>query len=182
MKRLSILTLSIFAASLFFTATAMSAGERQSGATSGQQSGQQQSQISQQNLKKAEDLSGMSIQNLQGEELGSIDSVVIDVQQGQVAYVTVTTGGLLGAGGETHAIPFKALQIDPMREDALTLDIDQQRFENAPVSEVDQLDRQRGQEIHQFYGVSPYWEESGSQPQQQQMRQQQPGQEGGSRY
>lgn len=174
MKRLALLTLSIFATSLFFTASAISAGEDKADAIGGKQ-------VSQQNLKKADDLAGMNIQNLQGEELGSIDSIVIDVQKGQVAYVTVTTGGLLGAGGETHAIPFNALQFDPVQENALTLDIDQQRFESAPVAEVDQLDRQLGQEIHQFYGVSPYWEESGAQQQQQpeQMRQQQPQQQPG---
>jgi sporulation protein YlmC with PRC-barrel domain len=190
MKRLSVLTLSIFVASLFFSATAMSAGERK-GTTGATGTEGQQAQVGQK-LKKADDLTGMNIQNLQGEELGSIDSLVIDVEQGQVAYVIVSAGGLLGVGGEDRAIPFNALRIDPTQEDVLTLDIDQQRFENAPVAEVDQLDRQRGQEIHQFYGVSPYWEESGMQqrsPQQQQQqqpmqqpRQQQPGQEGGTRY
>jgi sporulation protein YlmC with PRC-barrel domain len=183
MKRLTILTLSTFVLSLFFTATAMSAGER-TGTTG--VSGQQQ-RVSQ-NLKKADDITGMNVHNLQGENLGSIDSVVIDLEQGQVAYAIVSAGGLLGVGGEDRAIPFNALRIDPTQEDVLTLDIDQQRFENAPVVDVDQLDRQRGQEIHQFYGVSPYWEESGMQqrsPQQQQQQQQQrqPGQtEGGSRY
>jgi sporulation protein YlmC with PRC-barrel domain len=187
MKRLSILTLSIFTLSLFFTATAMSAGEGRTGATG--VTGQQQAQA-QQTLKKADDITGMNIHNLQGENLGSIDSLVVDIQQGQVAYVIVSAGGVLGVGGEDRAIPFNALQFDPMQEDVLTLDIDQQRFENAPVAEVDQLDRQRGQEIHQFFGVSPYWEESGMQQQrspmqqqQEQQRQQQqtPGQ-GGTRY
>jgi sporulation protein YlmC with PRC-barrel domain len=191
MKRISLFTLSIFALSLFFTATAMSAGEGRTGATGATgTTGQQQAQA-QQNLKKADDITGMNIHNLQGENLGSIDSLVIDVQQGQIAYVIVSAGGLLGVGGEDRAIPFNALRIDPMQEDVLTLDIDQQRFENAPVVDVDQLDRQRGQEIHQFYGVSPYWEESGMQQQrspvqqqqmQEQQRQQQPGQTPGSRY
>jgi sporulation protein YlmC with PRC-barrel domain len=192
MKRLSILTLSIFTLSLFFTATAMSAGERTgtrdtTGATGTTATGQQQAQAVQQNLKKADDITGMEVHNLQGENLGSIDSLVIDVQQGQIAYVIVSAGGVLGVGGEDRAIPFNALRLDPMQEDVLTLDIDQQRFENAPVVDVDQLDRQRGQEIHQFYGVSPYWEESGQQrspmqQQQQQPGQQQPGQTPGSRY
>jgi sporulation protein YlmC with PRC-barrel domain len=190
MKRLSILTLSIFTMSLFFTGTAMSAGERTgtTGATGTGVTGQQQ-QFGQQNLRTANDITGMDVHNLQGENLGSIDSLVIDLQQGQVAYVIVSAGGVLGVGGEDRAIPFNALRIDPTQEDVLTLDIDQQRFENAPVAEVDQLDRQRGQEIHQFYGVSPYWEEgqqqrSPMQQQQEQQRQQEPGQQQqpGTRY
>lgn len=136
--------------------------------TSGKQPGQQSE------FKALSSLSGMQIQNQQGQQLGSIDQVLVDMNQGRLAFVVVN-GGATAAGGEKYVVPWQMVRTSP-QQDGLILNVsslDQLR----PIAAGEQLEqtltRQSGREIFQFYGVSPYWEESGQQMQQDQMKQMQ---------
>jgi hypothetical protein len=104
--------------------------------------------------------------------LGDIKDIVIDPSSGQVAFVIVSSGGILGMGQERHVVPWNALSQDQQGRQ-LSLNIDQQRFAQAPKSQQDMSDRQWAREVAQFYGVAPYWEEGAQQQQQPQMRDQQ---------
>lgn len=59
---------------------------------------------------KLDDLEDTTIVNRQDEEIGSISDVILD-QQGRVAAVVVTTGGVMGIGGETKALAWDDVQI-----------------------------------------------------------------------
>jgi sporulation protein YlmC with PRC-barrel domain len=52
---------------------------------------------------------GDTVENPQGDELGKIDNLMINLHNGEM-------GSFLGLGGKLFAIPFSELQIDPVKE------------------------------------------------------------------
>jgi hypothetical protein len=111
-------------------------------------------QFEQQRVQAIDDIRNYSLRDAQGADLGRIDQVLVDMQRGQVGYVVVQS-----PTGESHVIPFNALQVDPAQE-TLTLQMDADRFRQAPTGDAQVVqDLNQAEQIHQFYGVSPYWED-----------------------
>jgi sporulation protein YlmC with PRC-barrel domain len=65
---------------------------------------------------KANDVIGAEVKDQQGESIGSIDDLILVPTSGEIAYVTISSGGVLGLGEETFVAPWKKLR--PDREDA----------------------------------------------------------------
>jgi sporulation protein YlmC with PRC-barrel domain len=138
----------------------------------GQQSQQQQ------NLMLVDNLIGKEIQNRQGEKIGDIDKVLIDVDSGQVGFVTMTSGGVFGIGENKYIIPFNALEKRmpqgtqaragerQMSQVVFTLDKQKDQLKEVE-GDIEEFMTQAGQTrgIHEHYGVSPYWEDSQRQQQ-----------------
>ena len=84
---------------------------------------------------RASQLMGMAIENLEQKDVGSINDLVIDVNKGQVNFVAVSYGGLLGFGDELHAVPFRAFMFmedqDDENESVLALDVNEKKLEGA---------------------------------------------------
>jgi sporulation protein YlmC with PRC-barrel domain len=57
-------------------------------------------------------LVGDRVVNLEGEDLGKIEEVMLDLERGTVAYAVLSFGGVLGFGDKLFAIPWEALQVD----------------------------------------------------------------------
>ena len=55
---------------------------------------------------------GDNIVNPQGEDLGKIDNLMINLQNGTIEYAVVEFGSFLGIGGKLFAIPFQELKLD----------------------------------------------------------------------
>ncbi len=112
----------------------------------------------------ASTLTGDKVKNLCGEDIGKVDELMIDLEAGRIAYVVLSYGGVLKMGNKLFAIPWNAFQIDEDQK-AFVLDMDKQRFENAPGFDKDNwpdmADRTWGASIYEFYGTRPYWEEGG---------------------
>lgn len=60
----------------------------------------------------ASTISGESVKNLEGEELGKIEDLVIDLGSGRVAYAVVSFGGRFMRAGKLFAIPWASLAVD----------------------------------------------------------------------
>lgn len=73
-----------------------------------QQQGQQQAQ--QQTRMPAQQLIGQKVTDAQGEELGEIKDVVVDLQSGEVHAGVIEFGGAMGVGGKNYAFPIQDLQ------------------------------------------------------------------------
>jgi sporulation protein YlmC with PRC-barrel domain len=114
------------------------------------------------NLPRASKLIGTDVENAQGEDLGQIEDVVLDPQDGRVAYAVLSFGGILGVGEKYFAIPWSALTAKAGEDDTLILSVDKEKLKNAPGfnknSWPNMADRTWGKEIHSYYGVPPYWE------------------------
>ena len=109
----------------------------------------------------ASSLAGDDVRNSAGEDLGKAKDLMIDLENGRVAYVVVSYGGVLGMGNKLFAVPWDAFRVDEDKKE-LILDVDQKRLENAPGFDKDNwpdmADPTWGSSIHSFYGTQPYWE------------------------
>jgi sporulation protein YlmC with PRC-barrel domain len=109
----------------------------------------------------ASTLEGDRVRNMQGEDLGKVSEIMLDVQSGCVSYVVLSHGGLLGMGDKLFAIPWNAMTLD-MDNHEFVLDISRERLENAPGFDKtdwpDFTSDEYGRQIHDYYGVGyPSW-------------------------
>jgi sporulation protein YlmC with PRC-barrel domain len=74
---------------------------------------------------------GDEIRNKQGEDLGKVDNLMINLNTGEVEYAVVEFGSFLGIGGKLFAIPFRELALDPERE-IFILDKDKDYLKESP--------------------------------------------------
>ncbi len=130
-----------------------------------QQPGMQQMQV-----KSVDTLKQFALQDLQGQRIGQIDQVLVNVQRGQIGYVVVTSPQ---QAGQKHVIPWNALRIDPQQQ-TLTVQMNASQLQQLPAADEGMVqDMNQARQIHQFFGVAPYWEMGQQQPSQQQQIQQQ---------
>jgi len=112
-------------------------------------------------LMSSDSLTGDSVVNSMGEDLGKIEAIMLDVPRGRVAYAVLSFGGFLGLGDKLFAIPWEALTLDAERE-CFILDVEKDRLKNAPGFDKDHwpamADLQWATDIHSYYGSRPYWE------------------------
>jgi sporulation protein YlmC with PRC-barrel domain len=113
------------------------------------------------NTHRSSKIIGADVENAQGEDLGKIEDLVLDPQDGRVAYAVLSFGGFLGLGEKYFAVPWNALQAKVGEDDTLILNVDKEKLSNAPGFDrnnwPDMTNRQWGEEIHAYYGVQPYW-------------------------
>jgi sporulation protein YlmC with PRC-barrel domain len=74
---------------------------------------------------------GDKVENLQGENLGKIDNLMVNISQGRIEYAVIEFGSFLGVGGKLFAIPFTELKIDPVKE-IFVLNRDKNYLKNIP--------------------------------------------------
>ena len=127
-----------------------------------QQQGTSSTEGIQADIFRASKLIGADVENPQGEDLGKIEDVVIDPQDGSVAYAVLSFGGFLGLGEKYYAIPWNALHPKAGEADEFVLNVDKERLQNAEGFDKNNwpnmADRRWGQEVHAYYGSQPYWE------------------------
>ena len=99
------------------------------------------------------DIKGSHVENMQGEDLGTLDDFVIDTD-GRVGFA------ILAHGEKLVAVPFDAITYDQV-EKRFSLNMSKDRIESAPAFDKS-TDLSRSawtDEIFRYYGVQPYWGE-----------------------
>jgi sporulation protein YlmC with PRC-barrel domain len=105
---------------------------------------------------------GDDVRNLEGEHLGELKELMIDVRTGRVAYAVLSFGGILGIGDKLFAIPWEALSLDN-EDHAFVLDANKEMLEDAPGFDKDDWpdtlddDDTWLVEVYDYYGYEPYW-------------------------
>jgi sporulation protein YlmC with PRC-barrel domain len=113
----------------------------------------------------SEDLSanavlGAPVVDESNEDLGKLSELMIDVEEGRVAYTVLHSGGILGIGGEKYSVPWEILKFTgkPMK---ITVHVDKERLKKAPQyqSADDPIYRTRqwGQKVYESFDLQPYW-------------------------
>jgi predicted regulator of Ras-like GTPase activity (Roadblock/LC7/MglB family) len=82
-------------------------------------------------LERASKIMGKTARNAQHQDLGKVETLVVDLSSGRVAEVIVATGGFLGIKDELSAVPPQAFRYDPDKGN-LTLDTTRDAMKNAP--------------------------------------------------
>jgi sporulation protein YlmC with PRC-barrel domain len=104
---------------------------------------------------------GEAVINCQNENLGKIHELVIDAQDGRLAYAVLSFGGFMGMGNKLFAMPWKAFEF-AKAENKLILNVEKEKLKTAPGFDQDAkwpdfADRTWGSSIYKYYGYDPYW-------------------------
>lgn len=109
----------------------------------------------------ADTLTGDKVVNLQNEDLGKIEHLMIDLATGRIAYAVLSFGGFLGMGDKLFAIPWSALTVDTV-EKRFILKVDKELLKLAPGFDKERwpnmADRAWGTQVFKYYGAKPYWD------------------------
>jgi sporulation protein YlmC with PRC-barrel domain len=82
---------------------------------------------------RASQIQGSRVESPDRNRMGRVDSLVMDLQTGQVAFIVVAAGGFLGVMAELRPVPPEAFSIrDAVRGIALVLDLPPGEWEAAP--------------------------------------------------
>ena len=107
-------------------------------------------------LLSASTISGDDVYNRQGEKLGSIKDLMMDIQSGRVCYAVLSFGGFLSLGEKLFAVPWSALAVDTENK-RLLLDTNEERLKDAPGFDKDNwpnmADPSWEKSIHSYYGT-----------------------------
>ena len=108
----------------------------------------------------ASTLEGTKVMSSDGEHVGKISDIMLDVRSGTIAYAVLSEGGFLGMGTTLHAIPWSALTLDT-DEKCFRVDITAQQIKDEPGFDKDHwpsmADAAWGTAVHQYYNRQPYW-------------------------
>ncbi|HTI71034.1 MAG TPA: PRC-barrel domain-containing protein [Candidatus Limnocylindria bacterium] len=114
-------------------------------------------------VEKASRIIGLGVRNLQDESIGKVDDLLVDLTGGHVVQVIVSSGGLLGIGGELSAVPPTAFRYNPAR-DGLWLDASKTSLSQAPHfkgNEWPDLNRtDYAETVYRAYRIEPYFRKS----------------------
>lgn len=108
----------------------------------------------------ASSLNGDEVYNYEGENIGKIEEIMIDVEEGAVAYAVLSFGGFMGLGNKLFAIPWGSLSLDEENK-RFILNVDKERLKKA-----EGFDKNNWPDIsnaewraknYSYYDVEPYW-------------------------
>jgi sporulation protein YlmC with PRC-barrel domain len=107
-------------------------------------------------LLSASTLSSDDVYNRNGEKLGSIKDLMMDIHSGRVCYAVLSFGGFLTLGEKLFAVPWSALTVDSENK-RLLLDTNEERLKEAPGFDSDNwpnmADPSWAKSIHSYYGT-----------------------------
>ncbi|CAE6865496.1 hypothetical protein R75465_07924 [Paraburkholderia aspalathi] len=105
-------------------------------------------------------LAGNTVLSADGDDVGKIRDIMLDVRTGRVAYAVLASGGFLGIGGKLLAIPWHTLTLDMSRK-CFVLAASSGQIRNAPDFDKDNWAAMAAPEwaatVHAYYGSKPYW-------------------------
>ena len=105
---------------------------------------------------------GSKVVNRAGEQLGTLKELVIDLEEGRIAYAVLSFGGFMGMGDKLFAIPWEALLLNA-KDRTFILDVEKEVLQEAPGFDKDHWPDDAQYEagwlldIYEYYGYSPYW-------------------------
>ena len=111
-----------------------------------------------------------TVWNQDGEQIGEVDDMVLDLDDTRIAYVVVGTGGFLDLGERTVLVPWDSLTIEAEpgaaaggQPNAFILQTDQETFNNAPDVDLDTALPEMGQPATDWdIEINTYWESGGA--------------------
>jgi sporulation protein YlmC with PRC-barrel domain len=106
-------------------------------------------------------LVGDSVVNRDGEELGHLKDLMIDLDHGQIAYGVLSRGGFASVGEELFAIPWTLFEVDADAEE-LILGLSEETLDDSPGFDPEHWpsfsERGWASQLHDHYRLVPYWE------------------------
>jgi sporulation protein YlmC with PRC-barrel domain len=106
------------------------------------------------NAFRVDKIIGSKVINLEGQRVGTIDDLVIDIDTGTIGYAVLEFGGIMGFGDKLFAVPWQSLTSVPA-EGIFIIDQSKAKLAKAPGFDKndwpDVGDRSWGAGIYEFY-------------------------------
>lgn len=110
-------------------------------------------------LMGADTLVGNDVYNEEGDDLGEIKEIMLDMHSGRVGYAVLSFGSFLGMGEKLFAVPWDALKLDTEHK-RFVLNVEKDRLQQAPGFDrgkwPNMADQSWAKEIHSYYGTKPH--------------------------
>lgn len=103
---------------------------------------------------------GTDATNADGQDLGKIEDLVMDLEFGVISYAILSYGGFMGMGNKWFALPWSAFS-PSNSEEKFVLGISEDKLKEAEGFDKDswpQMDRIWGAALYEKYGFKPYWD------------------------
>lgn len=118
-------------------------------------------------LMGADTLIGNDVYNQNGEDLGDIKEIMLDMSTGKVSYAVLSFGGFLGMGERLFAVPWDLLKLDTVNK-RFVLNVNKDRLESAPGFDKDDwpdmVNQSWRDKINAFYETQSSVEQQPPQP------------------
>lgn len=104
----------------------------------------------------ADDIRGSRVYDQDGEQIGTIDDLLVDEDEGKVRMLRIEEGGFLGFGSTPSFLPVDA--VTSITEGEVYLDQTRDRVAEAPRYDPELTDHSDYySEVFHYYGYAPYW-------------------------
>jgi sporulation protein YlmC with PRC-barrel domain len=103
------------------------------------------------------DIQGMHAAGVDGDKLGAVRELFIDLSSGQVAFLLVEAAGLLGRSGKVHPVPWSAVRYDAIGR-SFQLQKTKTDFKASPSYDREQIANPSygwGQQASQYFASPP---------------------------
>jgi sporulation protein YlmC with PRC-barrel domain len=103
-----------------------------------------------------DDLRGRTVIDRNGDEVGTVDSLLIDEDERRVRFLEVGSGGFLGLGEKKRLVPVDA--ITRVDDDTVHIATDRDRVAGAPMYDPEVVpQRHYLEDVYGYYDTPPYW-------------------------
>ncbi|ASP76159.1 photosystem reaction center subunit H (plasmid) [Sinorhizobium meliloti] len=102
---------------------------------------------------------GTAVYDMNGENVGSIERIILEKRGGRVAYAVMSFGGMLGIGHEHYPLPWEMLDYNTDLS-GFQVNITKEQVEGAPRYPAGQdydWSPESGRRVYDYYGIAPYW-------------------------
>jgi sporulation protein YlmC with PRC-barrel domain len=89
-------------------------------------------------LLKSADILGMHVAGIDGDKLGAVRELFLELSSGQVAFVLIEAAGLLGKSGKFHPVPWSAVRYDAVARN-FQVEMTKNDFKASPSYDREQL-------------------------------------------
>ena len=109
---------------------------------------------------RAKKVIGTSVKDTSGDDIGSVEDIVLDKQSNTILFAVVGFGGVLGMGEKYHPLPWAVLNYDE-DEDAYVVPYTKDELKAAPADTINELTKNDGIAYRDasfaFYKVDQSW-------------------------
>ena len=89
-------------------------------------------------LTKSADIQGMHVAGIDGDKLGAVRDLFLDLSSGQAAFVIVEAARLLGGSAKFHPVPWSAVRYDAVARN-FQVEMTKNDFKASPSYDREQL-------------------------------------------
>jgi len=104
----------------------------------------------------SKDIRGRAVRDRAGDDIGTVEDLLIDTEQEKIRFLRVEHGGVLGFGATPSFIPVEAIK--DVTDDEVRIDQSGAQVADAPRYDPELLDENEYySNLYGYYGYPPYW-------------------------